>query len=72
MESFAPTERTTLKRLPQRGFYDREVVYRILDGFVCHVGFTVDGQPFVTDGLRARRRQTFTFTDRRRAGHCAA
>jgi nitroimidazol reductase NimA-like FMN-containing flavoprotein (pyridoxamine 5'-phosphate oxidase superfamily) len=48
MESFAPTERTTLKRLPQRGFYDREVVYRILDeGFVCHVGFTVDGQPFV-------------------------
>ena len=48
MESFAPTERTTLKRLPQRGSYDREVVYRILDeGFVCHVGFAVDGQPFV-------------------------
>ncbi len=48
MESFAPTERTTLKRLPQRASYDREVVYRILDeGFVCHVGFTVDGQPFV-------------------------
>src|SRR5262245_57207802 len=48
MESFAPTERTTLKRLPQRGSYDREVVYRILDeGFVCHVGFAIDGQPFV-------------------------
>ncbi len=48
MESFAPTERTTLKRLPQRGFYDREAVYRILDeGFICHVGFTIDGQPFV-------------------------
>src|SRR5262245_26653300 len=48
MESFAPTERTALKRLPQRGSYDREVVYRILDeGFVCHVGFAVDGQPFV-------------------------
>jgi nitroimidazol reductase NimA-like FMN-containing flavoprotein (pyridoxamine 5'-phosphate oxidase superfamily) len=48
MESFAPTARTTLKRLPQRGSYDREVVYRILDeGFVCHVGFVVDGQPFV-------------------------
>ncbi|HKQ80525.1 MAG TPA: pyridoxamine 5'-phosphate oxidase family protein [Blastocatellia bacterium] len=48
MESFASTERTTLKRLPQRGSYDREVVYRILDeGFVCHVGFAVDGQPFV-------------------------
>jgi len=48
MESFAPTERTALKRLPQRGSYDRDVVYRILDeGFVCHVGFAVDGQPFV-------------------------
>jgi nitroimidazol reductase NimA-like FMN-containing flavoprotein (pyridoxamine 5'-phosphate oxidase superfamily) len=48
MESFAPTERTSLKRLPERGSYDRELVYRILDeGFVCHVGFAVGGQPFV-------------------------
>src|SRR6266542_2107574 len=48
MESFAPTERTALKRLPERAFYDREVVYKILDeGFICHVGFAVDGQPFV-------------------------
>jgi uncharacterized protein len=48
MESFAPTERTALRRLPQRGSYDREVVYKILDeGFVCHVGFVIDGQPFV-------------------------
>lgn len=48
MESFASTKRTTLKRLPERGSYDRELVYRILDeGFVCHVGFAVDGQPFV-------------------------
>lgn len=48
VDNFAPTRRTTLKRLPQRGSYDREVVHRILDeGFVCHVGFAVDGQPFV-------------------------
>ena len=48
MESFAPTERTALKRLPERASYDREVVYKILDeGFVCHVGFAIDGQPFV-------------------------
>ena len=48
MDSFAPTDRTALKRLPQRGSYDREVVYKILDeGFVCHVGFVIDGQPFV-------------------------
>ena len=48
MDSFAPTERTTLKRLPKRGEYERESVYGILDeGFVCHVGFVVEGQPFV-------------------------
>ncbi len=48
MEVFTPTPRTTLKRLPQRGSFDREAVYRILDeGFICHVGFVVDGQPFV-------------------------
>jgi nitroimidazol reductase NimA-like FMN-containing flavoprotein (pyridoxamine 5'-phosphate oxidase superfamily) len=45
---FPQTQRTTLKRLPKRGVYDRELVYRILDeGFVCHVSFAVDGQPFV-------------------------
>ena len=48
MDSFEPTDRTRLKRLPQRASYDREVVYRILDeGFICHVGFAVEGQPFV-------------------------
>ncbi|HYP25467.1 MAG TPA: pyridoxamine 5'-phosphate oxidase family protein [Blastocatellia bacterium] len=48
MENLAPTGRTTLKRLPKRGFYDRSVINQILDeGFICHVGFAVDGQPFV-------------------------
>jgi uncharacterized protein len=42
------TERTKLKRLPKRGNFDRETVYNILDeAFICHVGFTVDGQTFV-------------------------
>jgi nitroimidazol reductase NimA-like FMN-containing flavoprotein (pyridoxamine 5'-phosphate oxidase superfamily) len=46
--SFPQTERTALKRLPKRGVYDRELVYGILDeGFICHVSFAVDGQPFV-------------------------
>jgi nitroimidazol reductase NimA-like FMN-containing flavoprotein (pyridoxamine 5'-phosphate oxidase superfamily) len=45
---FPQTQRTTLKRLPKRGVYDRELVYGILDeGFICHVGFAVEGQPFV-------------------------
>lgn len=48
MEKFTPTEKTTLKRLPKRGEYDRTAVYQILDeAFICHVGFVVDGQPYV-------------------------
>jgi nitroimidazol reductase NimA-like FMN-containing flavoprotein (pyridoxamine 5'-phosphate oxidase superfamily) len=43
-----PTPRTRVVREAERGVYDRETVYRILDeGFLCHVGFVVDGQPFV-------------------------
>ena len=46
--TFPLTERTKLKRLPKRGHYERETVDAILDeGFICHVGFIVDGQPFV-------------------------
>jgi uncharacterized protein len=46
--TFPQTERTKLKRLPKRGHFDRETVHAILDeGFICHVGFAVDGQPFV-------------------------
>jgi uncharacterized protein len=47
-QTSSPTPRTRVVREPQRGVYDRETVYRILDeGFICHVGFVVDGQPFV-------------------------
>ena len=43
-----PTARTRVVREADRAVYDRETVYRILDeGFLCHVGFSVDGQPFV-------------------------
>jgi nitroimidazol reductase NimA-like FMN-containing flavoprotein (pyridoxamine 5'-phosphate oxidase superfamily) len=43
-----PTTRTRVVREAERAVYDREAVYRILDeGFICHVGFNVDGQPFV-------------------------
>jgi uncharacterized protein len=48
MDSFTPTERTTLNRLPKRGVFDRAEVYRILDeGFVCHVGFAIEGSPYI-------------------------
>ncbi len=47
-ESQMPTARTRLVREADRAVYDRETVYRILDeGFLCHAGFVVDGQPFV-------------------------
>ncbi len=43
-----PTPRTRVVREPHRADYDRETVYQILDeGFLCHVGFAVDGQPYV-------------------------
>ncbi len=43
-----PSARTRVVREPHRSVYDREAIYRILDeGFLCHVGFAVDGQPFV-------------------------
>ena len=47
-ETPVPTQRTRVVREPDRGVYDRETIDRILDeGFICHVGFVVDGQPFV-------------------------
>ncbi len=54
-ETIPPTERTRVVREAQRGAYDRETVYKILDeGFVCHVGFAVDDQPYVIPTLFAR------------------
>src|SRR5438552_15635625 len=48
MNTFEPTANTTLKRLPDRGSFDRGTMNAILDeGFICHVGFAVDARPFV-------------------------
>jgi uncharacterized protein len=47
-ENYQPTTRTRVVREPHRGVYDRAEAYKILDeGFICHVGFVIDGQPFV-------------------------
>jgi nitroimidazol reductase NimA-like FMN-containing flavoprotein (pyridoxamine 5'-phosphate oxidase superfamily) len=46
-ENIQQTTRTRVRRLPKRGVFDRETIYSILDaGFVCHVGFAIDGRPF--------------------------
>jgi nitroimidazol reductase NimA-like FMN-containing flavoprotein (pyridoxamine 5'-phosphate oxidase superfamily) len=48
METYTPTNRTQVRRLPKRATYDKEQVHAILDeGYICHVGFVNDGQPFV-------------------------
>ncbi len=50
-----PSERTTIKRMPHRAVYDRAVINAILDeGLVCHLGFTVDSQPYVLPAIYAR------------------
>jgi len=60
--TFEPTDRTRVLREPHRGIYDRGAIYKILDeGFVCHVGFAVDGQPYVIPTLYARVRDAIYF-----------
>lgn len=50
-----PTVRTKLKRIPKRGNFERETINQILDeAFICHVGFAVDGKPFVIPTAYAR------------------
>jgi len=54
-ETTPPTERTRVVREAHRGAYDRETIDKILDeSFVCHVGFSVEGQPYVIPTLYAR------------------
>ena len=62
MSKFTPTERTKVRRLPDRGKYDTESVYGILDeAFICHVGFVVEGQPYVIPTGFARVNDTLYF-----------
>jgi nitroimidazol reductase NimA-like FMN-containing flavoprotein (pyridoxamine 5'-phosphate oxidase superfamily) len=55
MDQYTPTERTQVRRRSMRGVYDKEQVHAILDeGFVCHIGFVMDGRPFVIPTAYAR------------------
>lgn len=54
--TLTPTERTRLRRLPKRGAFETDTIYAILDeGFVCHIAFVVEGQPFAIPTGYARR-----------------
>ena len=52
LPSYAPTSRSRIRRHPERAHYDRETVFAILDAaLMCHVGYTIDGLPYVTPTL---------------------
>jgi nitroimidazol reductase NimA-like FMN-containing flavoprotein (pyridoxamine 5'-phosphate oxidase superfamily) len=58
-DHYPQTERTRVRRLPERAAYDRATVHAILDeGFLCHVGFVADGQPYVIPTGYARVGET--------------
>ena len=58
-DRYQQTERTRLRRLPERAAYDRATVHAILDeGFLCHVGFVTGGQPYVIPTGYARVGET--------------
>ena len=53
--SYSPTARTQVRRRAMRGVYDKAQVHAILDeGFLCHIGFVIDGQPYVIPTAYAR------------------
>jgi nitroimidazol reductase NimA-like FMN-containing flavoprotein (pyridoxamine 5'-phosphate oxidase superfamily) len=57
--TYQPTDRTSLRRLPERARYDQKAVHSILDeGFICHAAFVVDGQPYALPTGYARIGET--------------
>jgi nitroimidazol reductase NimA-like FMN-containing flavoprotein (pyridoxamine 5'-phosphate oxidase superfamily) len=47
--SYPVTERNKVRRLHERGRYDRETVHAILDAaMLCHIAYVIDGQPYCT------------------------
>jgi len=51
-----PTPKTKVKRIPKRGFYDKETVYRLLDSdFVCQLGFVYEDYPVVIPTIYGRK-----------------
>jgi uncharacterized protein len=55
MRPLTPTERTKVKRHAERGVYDRDEIYSVLDqAFICHLGFVANGQPYVIPTVYGR------------------
>jgi len=55
MAEFQRTIQNQVKRHPERGAYDKESIYQIIDeALICHVAFVLDDEPFVIPTLHAR------------------
>ena len=55
MDHYAQTDRTTLRRAPEKGSFARETVHAILDeALYCHVGFVENGSPVVLPTIHGR------------------
>jgi nitroimidazol reductase NimA-like FMN-containing flavoprotein (pyridoxamine 5'-phosphate oxidase superfamily) len=58
-DAYPVTARNRVKRLHERGSYDRGSVYAILDAaMLCHVAYVIDGQPYATPTLFWRKGDT--------------
>ncbi len=58
MNSFK-TDRTRVRRIPDRGYYDKETIYPIIDeALYCHVGINHNGSPIVIPTIHARKDDT--------------
>jgi nitroimidazol reductase NimA-like FMN-containing flavoprotein (pyridoxamine 5'-phosphate oxidase superfamily) len=59
MSEFPKTRRNQVRRLPKRGEYQKDAIYKIIDqALICHVGFVQEGQPFVIPTIHARAGDT--------------
>lgn len=55
MDQFTETERTTIKRAPHKGSFDRDTIYAILDAaLICQIGFVYNGSPVVVPTIHGR------------------
>ncbi len=56
------TDKTKIKRIPKRGFYDKETIFRILDNdFVCQIGFVYNNYPVVIPTIYGRKDDVLYF-----------
>lgn len=57
--TFEKSNLNTVKRLPKRGFYDKDTIYGILnDHFLCHLSWEDQGQPYTIPTAYGRKDDT--------------